>query len=147
MSAPMSAKIMLRLSLAASFLSAVADRFGLWGPPGAPAVAWGSWEGFVEYVALLNGFAPQPLIPALAWAATVLETMLAVALLMGWKLRLAALASGILLFGFALAMAIAIGVKAPLDYSVFSAAGGAFLLAAVSPSTVRDDSDALHRRA
>jgi hypothetical protein len=26
---------------AAGFLSAVADRFGLWGPPGAPNVAWG----------------------------------------------------------------------------------------------------------
>ena len=36
-----------RLALAAGFLSAVADRFGLWGPPGAPNVAWGEWQPFV----------------------------------------------------------------------------------------------------
>jgi hypothetical protein len=32
------AAIFLRLALAAGFLSAVADRFGLWGPPGTPGV-------------------------------------------------------------------------------------------------------------
>ena len=30
------AAIFLRFALAAGFLSAVADRFGLWGPPGTP---------------------------------------------------------------------------------------------------------------
>ena len=63
----------LRLALAAGFLSAVADRFGLCGPPGTPNVACGAWQPFVEYVAKLNWFAPKPLIPALAWAATYQE--------------------------------------------------------------------------
>src|SRR5437899_12739196 len=35
--------------LGASFLSAVADRFGLWGPHGAKNVSWGDFAHFVEY--------------------------------------------------------------------------------------------------
>ncbi len=122
----------LRLTLAAGFLAAVADRFGLWGPPGASNVAWGDWQSFVEYVAILNWFAPAPLIPALARAATLAETLFALGLLVGWRLRWFALASGLLLLSFALTMTIALGVKAPLDFSVFAAAGGAFLLAAIA---------------
>ena len=30
-----------RLALGGTFLAAVADRFGLWGPPGTHNVAWG----------------------------------------------------------------------------------------------------------
>jgi len=123
----------LRLALAAGFLSAVADRFGLWGSPGDPGVAWGEWSPFVESVARLNWFVPEPLIPTLAGLATLAEVVLAVALVVGWKLRVSALASGLLLLSFAVTMTIAGGVKGPLDYSVFVAAAGAFLLAAVAP--------------
>jgi hypothetical protein len=42
---------LLRLALAVSFLSAVADRFGLRGAPGDPGVAWGDWPHFLDYVA------------------------------------------------------------------------------------------------
>ena len=128
-----SAQWFLRLGLAAGFLSAIADRFGLWGSPGAPNVAWGEWSAFVDYVAKLNWFAPVPLIPPLAWAATLAETLFALGLLVGWRLRWFALASGLLLLSFALTMTIAlVGVKAPLDFSVFAAAAGAFLLAAIA---------------
>ena len=48
----------LRVSIAVGFLSAVADRFGLWGPPGTPGVSWGAWEPFLTYVAKLNWFPP-----------------------------------------------------------------------------------------
>ena len=48
------ARWFLRIALAAGFLSAVADRFGLWGPPGTPGVAWGNWSEFLDYVAALN---------------------------------------------------------------------------------------------
>ncbi len=122
----------LRLALAAGFLSAVADRFGLWGPPGAPNVAWGDWQSFVEYVAVLNWFVPEPIIPALAWAATLGELLVAMGLLIGWQLRWVALAGGLLLLSFALTMAMALGIKAALDFSVFGVAAGAFLLAAIS---------------
>jgi uncharacterized membrane protein YphA (DoxX/SURF4 family) len=126
------AQWLLRLALAAGFLSAVADRFGLWGPAGAPNVAWGAWQPFVDYVAKLNWFAPASVIPALAWASTLAEVVLAIGLLIGWQLRWFALAAGLLLLSFAITMTLALGVKAPLDYSVFAAAGGAFLLAASS---------------
>ncbi len=125
-------QMFLRLGLAAGFLSAVADRLGLWGPPGARNVAWGDWSTFVDYVATLNWFAPTPLIPALAWAATVAETLFAIGLIVGWKLQWSAFASGLLLSTFAVTMTIALGIKVPLDFSVFAAAGGAFLLAAIA---------------
>src|SRR5262245_39777209 len=120
----------LRLALAAGFLSAVADRFGLWGPAGAPNVAWGAWQPFVDYVAKLNWFAPPASTPILAWAATVAEMVLGIGLLIGWQLQWVALAAGLLLLSFAITMTLALGIKAPLDFSVFTAAGGAFLLAA-----------------
>ena len=120
----------LRVALAAGFLSAVADRFGLWGRAGAPNVAWGAWQPFVDYVAKLNWFAPPPSIAILAWTSTVAEVVLAIGLLVGWQLRWFALGAGLLLLSFAATMTLALGPKAPLDFSVFAAAGGAFLLAA-----------------
>lgn len=127
----------LRLSLAAAFLSAVADRFGLWGPPGAANVAWGTWPAFIDYVGTLNWFAPVWLHPALGWIATIAEVVIACGLLAGWKLRCFAAASGVLLMGFALTMALARGIKAPLDFSVFTAAAASFLLAVVTRTGVR----------
>jgi hypothetical protein len=121
-----------RVALAAGFLSAVADRFGLWGPAGAANVAWGAWQPFIDYVAKLNWFAPAGSIPILAWTSTVAEMILAIGLLVGWQLRWFALTAGLLLLSFAITMTLALGVKAPLDFSVFAAAGGAFLLAATS---------------
>jgi Methylamine utilisation protein MauE len=123
----------LRFSLAIGFLSAVADRFGLWGPPGAAGVAWGSWAPFVAYVAKLNWFAVSAIIPFLAWVATVAEVVLAMGLLVGWQLRWFALGSGLLLLAFALTITFALGIKAPLDYSVFAASAGAFFLAVSTP--------------
>jgi Protein of unknown function (DUF1348) len=49
-----------------------------------------------------------------------------------WNTRITAFLSGVLLTAFALAMTVALGAKAPLNFSVFSAAGGAFLLATSS---------------
>jgi putative oxidoreductase len=118
----------LRLALAASFLSAVADRFGIWGKSGEPRVSWGDFGHFIAYTARLTSIVPQNLVPSMAWIATVSEIVLALALLVGWQTRTAALLTGSLLLLFALAMAFSLGIKAPLDFSVFSAATGAFLL-------------------
>ena len=125
-----SARWFLRLSIAGGFLSAVADRFGIWGASGTPNVAWAAWVPFVENVAKLNWFAPAPIVSFLAWAATFSETVLAVGLIVGWQLRWFALGSGLLLLSFALTMTLALGIKAPLNYSVFAASAGAFFLAA-----------------
>lgn len=121
--------IFLRLALAASFLSAVADRLGLWGPPGSAGVVWGDFASFTKYTALLNWFVPEGLVPALAWTATVLEVILGVFLILGFQLKKTALASAVLLILFFLTMTISIGIKAPLDYSVLTAAAAALLLA------------------
>jgi uncharacterized membrane protein YphA (DoxX/SURF4 family) len=125
-----SSSAFLRFALGFSFLSAVADRFGLWGAFGRPRVAWGTFARFIAYTGQLNWFLPKAMIPALAVAATGAETILGILLLIGWQTRTAALLSGVLLLLFAVAMTGALGIKAPLDASVFSAAGGAFLLAA-----------------
>jgi uncharacterized membrane protein YphA (DoxX/SURF4 family) len=120
--------VFLRLALGISFLSAVADRFGFWGAYGQPNVSWGNYEQFVTYTAKLNWFLPAAMIPALAIIATAAETLFGLLLVLGWKTRITALLSGVLLTTFALAMTMALGVKAPLNFSVFSAAGGALLL-------------------
>jgi uncharacterized membrane protein YphA (DoxX/SURF4 family) len=122
--------LFVRLALGISFLSAVADRFGGWGVYGQPHVAWGNFPRFTAYTGTLLWFMPAALFPLLAWIASVAETVLGLALVLGLFTRIAALLSGILLLLFALAMTFALGLKAPLDFSVFSASGGAFLLAA-----------------
>jgi len=43
------ARLFARLALGASFLSAVADRFGLLGPYGAKNVSWGNFAHFLEW--------------------------------------------------------------------------------------------------
>jgi uncharacterized membrane protein YphA (DoxX/SURF4 family) len=122
------AQLYARVALGAALLSAVADRFGLWGPYGHKNVAWGDFGHFVQYSARVNSFLPAQIIPALAWGATAAETALGVCLIVGIYRRIVALSSGALLLMFAVAMTISFGVKSPLDYSVFSASAAAFLL-------------------
>jgi uncharacterized membrane protein YphA (DoxX/SURF4 family) len=130
----------MRMALAAGFLSAVADRFGLWGPIGTPGVSWGGFAKFLDYTATLLPYLSTTLVAVAGWAATVAEIVLGVALLAGVRVRLAALASGALLLTFAVAMTTALGPEAPLSYSVWTAAAGAFLLAKDRPA----ESQTLH---
>lgn len=127
------ASVFLRLALGAGFLSGVADRFGLWGPSGTVNVAWGDFQHFTAYTARLNPWAPAPTVPALAWAATVAELVLGVALILGVFTRWSALLSGVLLLLFASGMAIGTGLKSALNASVFSAAAAAFALTVLGP--------------
>jgi hypothetical protein len=122
----------LRVALAAGFLSAVADRFGLWGMPGTPGVAWGDWSHFLTYTGRLNWFLPASLISIVGAIATLAETVLAFLLLLNAWPRYTALASGTLLLLFALTMTFALGIKALLGYSVYVGATAAFYLAATA---------------
>lgn len=124
-----SSSVFLRFALGFTFLSAVADRFGLWGAFGEPNVAWGTFARFVAYTGKLNWFLPRVVIPALAIFATCAEIILGLLLLLGWGTRITALLSGTLCLLFALTMTVALGIKAPLDASVFVDAGAGFLLA------------------
>ncbi|MFC5625614.1 DoxX family protein [Algoriphagus winogradskyi] len=116
-------KLFLRLAISLSFLSAVADRFGMWP---AEVSVWGNWQSFVDYTALINPWMPVSIIPALAGIATIAEIAFALFLLLGFKTELFAKLSGVLMLIFALSMAFSIGLKAGFDYSVFTASAAAF---------------------
>ncbi|MBV8215333.1 MAG: DoxX family membrane protein [Verrucomicrobia bacterium] len=119
------AMLYARFALGTAFLSAVAGRFGIWGENTGPD----SFKHFIEYTAEVNSFMPAFTIPFLAWTATIAETFLGIALILGIWLRFVVLAAAGLLVLFGSAMAISLGIKSPLDYSVFSASAGALLLA------------------
>jgi uncharacterized membrane protein YphA (DoxX/SURF4 family) len=123
------AQLFARLALGVGFLSAVADRFGLWGPHGAHNVAWGSFAQFTAYTASVNCFLPAAWAPFLAVASTVFETGFGIGLVLGLRTRWSAIGSGALLAVFALAMTVSFGIKRPLDLSVFAASAAAFMLA------------------
>jgi putative oxidoreductase len=122
------ASLLLRFGLGVTLLSAVADRFGIWNEE---VSSWGNWDAFLEYTATVNSFAPEGIIPFLAISATVLEIIIGILLIIGYKIRWAALGAALLTFMFALTMAYSFGVKSPLDYSVFVDCTAAFLLACI----------------
>ncbi len=115
----------LRVSLSAGFLSAVADRFGWW-PEGISV--WGNWTNFVDYTQTLLPFFPNSWMPVIGGMATLGEVLLGISLLVPFKTELVAKCSGVLLLLFGISMAISVHVKAPLDYSVFTASAAAFAL-------------------
>jgi len=125
------AVVFLRIALGVGYLSAVADRFGLWGSFGPASVAWGNFHNFVAYVGKLNPWCPAALVPALSWIATVAETVIGVALISGLFRRIVSLLSGLMALSFAVAMTAVLGVHAPLNYSVFVVAAASFVLAAI----------------
>jgi putative oxidoreductase len=121
------AALCARIALGAAFLSGIADRFGLY--PGRN-VGYGDFAGFVRYTAKVNSFMPPSTIPFLAWAATAAELFFGITLILGvWRVWIALGSAGLLIL-FGTAMAISFGIKSPLDYSVFSAASAALLVAA-----------------
>lgn len=121
--------VILRFGLGLGFLSAVADRFGLWGAFGQANVEWGNFSRFLEYTHSLNWYLPAGMIPSLGVIATGAEILFGLLLLVGWYTRVAARLSGLLLITFATAMTIALGVKSVLNFGVLTGIGGSFLLA------------------
>ncbi|WP_405059237.1 cupin domain-containing protein [Kribbella sp. NBC_01505] len=123
------ATVFARLALAAGFLSAVADRFGIWGPPNTGVVGWGNFAAYVAYTHSLSPYVPSGLHDAAAWTATAAESVLGLALLTGVLVRWSAWAATGLLLGFGTSMGLFLGWEAPLSASVFAAASAALLLA------------------
>ena len=122
------ATLLLRIGLGVGFLSAVADRFGLWGAFGQPNVEWGNFSRFLEYTHTLNWYLPAGMTLPLGIIATGAEILLGLLLVVGWHTRTTALLSGLLLLTFGAAMTLALGVKAPLNFAVLTGVGGALLL-------------------
>lgn len=122
----------LRIALSASFVSSLADRFGFLGKHGTPGVTWGSWKSFVGSSAQLTFWLPAFLRPTAAWVSTLLEAVLVVALLVPYRTTLFGAVAGALLTAYALSLAFAYGLGISLAYSVWTAAAGACLLAAMA---------------
>ncbi|MEW2478605.1 hypothetical protein AB0876_03345 [Mycobacterium sp. NPDC049093] len=122
------ATLFARVALAAGFLSAVADRFGLWGPPGTSNVGWGNFESFTAYVHVLAPYLTGVLVDIVAWGATIVEIVLAVGLLLGVALRWVSFASAAILLVFGLSMFVFAGFETPFSASVFTAAAAALLV-------------------
>ena len=76
--------VFLRFALGLSFLSAVADRFGLWGVSGQPNVAWGNFSRFVDYTHTLTWYVPAGMVPTLAVISTGAEILFGLLLVIGW---------------------------------------------------------------
>ncbi|WP_109299519.1 DoxX family protein [Aquimarina sp. AU474] len=129
-------KLFLRISISLGFLSAVADRFGFWPEESS---AWGNWGSFLEYTQLLNPIVPKSLINPIGITVTITEIIFAILLCIGFKTSLVAKFSGFLLLIFGLAMSFSIGIKAPLDYSVFIASAGAFGLSTIKEKYLEID--------
>jgi len=122
----------LKIALSLAFLSAVADRIGLWGAHGTEGVVWGNFENFVAYTKLINPWLPKALITPISYFVTGLEVVLAILLFTKWKTKEVAFISGLLLLSFGVAMAFSLGPKSALDYNVFTAAFAAFALYSLS---------------
>ncbi len=121
-------KLFLRLAISLGFLSAVADRFGLWSKE---VSVWGNWDSFLDYTKIINPWVPAYLIPTIGVVATTAEILFALCLLVGFKTELFARLSGLLLLLFALSMTFSLGIKGALDFSVYSASAGAFALSLI----------------
>lgn len=133
------ATVVVRTVMAADFLLAVADRFGLLGRPGAPGVSWGSFSHFVDYTQTLVPFLPRSLAPLLAVSATLAEVTLGAALLLGVRLRLAALCSAALLGIYGISMTISLPIAEQFHYSVFILCAAMLTLASLDPATATLD--------
>ncbi|TZF94110.1 DoxX family protein [Chryseobacterium panacisoli] len=119
-------QLFLRLALAVTMLSAVADRLGWWSKENS---AWGNMESFKEYTRQLTFFLPETMSTFSAYASTFFEILFPLMLIAGFKTKIAAYGSSILLLIFALSMTVALGPKAPLNYSVWVGSAAALLLA------------------
>lgn len=118
-------KLFLRCALALALLSAVADRLGFW--PAAYTV-WGNMDKFTEYTGQITSFLPAGMRTVNAYCATIAEAILGILLLAGFKTKIVARLTGLLLMVFALSMSLTLGIKSTFDYSVWVGSAAAFLL-------------------
>lgn len=125
-------QFLLRIALGVSFLSAVADRLGLLGPFGNRNIEWGNWDSFITYTATMMPFLDRPAVTVMGGIASLAEAIIGILLIIGFKTRLAAVASCILTLIFALAMTVFLGIKAPINFSVFTAISASLMLSKIT---------------
>ncbi|MDJ0383654.1 hypothetical protein [Streptomyces sp. G-G2] len=120
----------VRFLMGTDFLLSVGDRFGAFGPPGTPGSPWGDFAHFVSYTREVSSYLPGGLAPVLAVLATLAETTLGLALLLGVRLRSTALGAAALLFAFGVSMAVSLPAADQFHYSVFLLCAGMLALSA-----------------
>lgn len=113
------AQLIARLALSIGFILPVLDRLGWMGAPGSGAVAWGDWAHFSSYTHQLMPFLSPASANVAAVLATLIESVLAIGLLSGYKTKLMGLGAAIITFIFGLCMFFALGPLAPFNYPVF----------------------------
>lgn len=133
------ASAFLRTSLGVGLLSAVADRLGLWGPPGTAMVSWGDFHNFLFYTAKLNPWCPGKYLPLLGVGTTIAEAGLGILLIVGLWTPIVSFLTGILTLTFAGAMTAVLGVHAPLNYEVFVFSAASFVLSSFRPDKLSLD--------
>ncbi|HEY4198908.1 MAG TPA: hypothetical protein VGM63_25385 [Mucilaginibacter sp.] len=125
------AQLVLRLALGAGFLLPVMDRMGVMGPYGANGVTWGDWQHFVDYTHTLVPFANRLVANILSVLATIGEFVFGICLIIGFRIKEAALGAGLLTLGFGLCMAIFVSISTPFSYPVFVFTGSALVLSGI----------------
>ena len=120
--------VLLRISLAASYLSSVTSRFGFWGED----TGWGNYAAFLDYTAKVNPFLPVSSIPTLARIVDVAEIGIALLLIVGFRVKETAFLSGVMLFLFAFGMNLGVGVISTLDHSVYTACFASLILGVIN---------------
>ncbi len=123
-------QLLLRIALGIGFLTTVSDRLGLL-PAGTRNIEWGAWDKFIDYTGTLMPFLDRPVVNIMGGIATFLEASIGILLIIGFKTRWAAIAGCGLTLIFALAMTIFLGIKAPINFAVFSTCTGSLLLSTI----------------
>jgi len=125
-------QLMLRYSIGIGFLLPVLDRFGYFGGPDEANIVWGNWTNFVTYTYQLMPYTNIKLAAFFGIVATALELLFALLLLVGYKIRYAALGSFGLTLIFALSMMFFLHIRAPFNFSVFVVSFSSLILATFS---------------
>jgi hypothetical protein len=126
-------RLFARFALGASFLSAVADHFGVWRTYGAKNVSWGNLAHFVEYAGEVTSLFPSSSTVSLRGQLPSRRHYVGYCLSQASKYEWPRSSPVFLLLSFATGMVTGLGIKMPFDYSVFSAAAAALLLAFWKP--------------
>ncbi|MEZ2334687.1 DoxX family protein [Mucilaginibacter sp. RCC_168] len=123
-------QFLLRIALGIGFLTTVSDRLGLL-PSGTRNMEWGAWDKFIDYTGTLMPFLDRPAVNVMGGLATFFEASIGILLIIGFKTRYVAIASSVLTLIFALSMTIFLGIKAPINFAVFSTCTGSLLLSTI----------------
>ncbi|MCG2615934.1 DoxX family protein [Terrimonas sp. NA20] len=124
-------QLLLRIALGLGFIFPVMDRMGWLGLPGEMGNAWGNWHNFISYTYTLMPYLDLPVVNIIGAIATVMEALFGIAMIIGFKTRMAAYGSAFLTLAFAVSMLLFAGYRAPFSYSVFVCSAASWLLAKI----------------